>query len=137
MLIIVIMSYQEVSPQVVTAVNQDTSCKDCGSFAQSKHYIVQYHTLDIEKRIKLVFWCNCWPSFFWHRNYFLENKGSLPRSARSCSSSTCEWKPVFLSLFQNYVIPEEKAPNEAEDKDDEAKNNDLAIIRVKVFKFQI
>ena len=47
------MSYQEVSPQVVTAVNQDTSCKDCGSFAQSKHYIVQYHTLDIEKRIKL------------------------------------------------------------------------------------
>ena len=50
---IVIMSYQEVSPQVVTAVNQDTSCKDCGSFAQSKHYIVQYHTLDIEKRIKL------------------------------------------------------------------------------------
>ena len=42
-----------------------------------------------------------------------------------------------MSLFQNYEIPEEKAPNEAEDKDDEAKNNDLVIIWVKVFKFQI
>ena len=129
------MSYQEVSPQVVTAVNQDTSCKDCGSFAQSKHYIVQYHTLDIEKRIKL----------------------GVTVDLLSSGTETTSWKikvlslallgvvlhpPVsgslsFLSLFQNYEIPEEKAPNEAEDKDDEAKNNDLAIIWVKVFKFQI
>ena len=124
------MSYQEVSPQVVTAVNQDTSCKDCGSFAQSKHYIVQYHTLDIEKRIKL----------------------GVTVHLLSSGTETTSWKikvlslallgvvlhpPVsgnlsFLSLFHNYEIPEEKAPNEAEDKDDEAKNNDLAIIGVKI-----
>ena len=124
------MSYQEVSPQVVTAVNQDTSCKDCGSFAQSKHHVVQYHTLDIEKRIKL----------------------GVTVDLLSPGTETTSWKikvlslallgvvlhpPVsenlsFLSLFQNYEIPEEKAPNEAEDKDDEAKNNDLAIIWVKV-----